>query len=137
MATKSEAFPSRFLKPVDLNGQPCILEMKEVKREPVKFNGKEETKHVLYFAGTGKALILNATNWDSIVDITGEDDSDNWAPHIIEVYPTTTDVRGIETDCIRVRAPQQGDMLAAAKSPKLPPAPAEAKRGPLDDDIPY
>jgi hypothetical protein len=137
MVMKSEVFPSKWLKAADLKGQPCVLEIERAVFEPVKFNGKEQKKLVLYFAGTGKAMPVNATNWDSIVDITGEADSDNWPGHMIEVFPTTTEVRGETFDCIRVRAPEQSDMLAAAKSPKLPPAPEAPKRGDMDDEIPF
>jgi hypothetical protein len=46
-------------------------------------------------------------------------------------------VRGEETACIRVRAPAQGDILAAAaKPPDLPPAP-EPPKSDLNDDIPF
>jgi hypothetical protein len=137
MVTKTEAFPSRFLKPADLKGAPCALQIRRAKLEPVKFDGKEQTKLVLYFAGTNKTLTVNATNFDSLVEITGQDDSDNWSDCVIEVYPSTVDVRGEERACIRIRAPEQADMLAAAKAPKLPPAPEPPKKGDMDDEIPF
>jgi hypothetical protein len=137
MVTKSEAFPTKWLKPADLKGQPCVLEIERAVQETVKFNDKDQKKTVLYFAGTGKNLPVNATNWDVIEEITGEPDSDNWAGHVIELFPTTTEVRGETVDCIRIRAPEQGDMLAAAKSPKLPPAPEAPPKGDMDDNIPF
>jgi hypothetical protein len=133
MVTKSEAFPSRWLKAPDLKGQPCVLKIERAMQEIVKFNGKEQEKTVLYFAGTGKALPVNATNWDAIEAVTGEPNSNDWAGHVIEVFPTTTEVRGETFNCIRVRAPAQSDILAAAKSPKLRPAP----KSDMDDDIPF
>jgi hypothetical protein len=136
MVTKSEAFPSRRLRPPDLKGQPCTLEIKNAVQEVVKFNGKEETKTVLHFVGTGKELPLNATNFDSCVEITGEPDSDGWAGHTIEVFPTTTDLRGETVAAIRIRKPEQGDMLAA-KAPKLPPAPVPTPKSDMDDEIPF
>jgi hypothetical protein len=137
MVTKSEAFPTKWLKPPDLKGQPVVLEIKNAVQEAIKFNGKEETKTVLHFAGTGKELPLNATNFDPCVEITGQDDSDNWAGHTIEVFPTTTDLRGETVPAIRIRRPEQADLLAAAKAPKLPPAPAPAPASDLDDNIPF
>jgi hypothetical protein len=137
MATKSEVFPTRWLKSADLKGQPCVLEIKGSKLEPVKFNGKAETKLVLAFTGTDKTLIVNATNFDSLVEITGQSDSDNWLGHMVEAYPSTVEVRGETFDCIRIRAPEQSDMLAAAKSPKLPPAPKAAPKTDMDDEIPF
>jgi hypothetical protein len=137
MVTKSEAFPTKSLKAADLKGQPCTLRVERAALENLRFNGKEQNKLVLYFAGTGKSLIVNATNFDSLVELTGESDSDNWAGHVVEVYPTTTEVRGETYDCIRIRAPAQSDMLAAAKSPNLPPAPKSAPRSAMDDEIPF
>jgi hypothetical protein len=137
MVTRSEVFPSRWLKPADLKGQPCVLEIERAALEAVKFNGKEQTKLALHFAGTSKSLTVNATNFDALVEITGQSDSDNWAGHRIEVYPTTTEVRGETFACLRIRAPEQGDMLAAAKAPKLPPAPKAPPKSDMDDQIPF
>ena len=77
VVTKSEVFPTKWLKAADLKGQPCVLEIERTALETVKFNGKEQTKLVLYFAGTSKGLAVNATNFDSLVEVTGESDSDN------------------------------------------------------------
>jgi hypothetical protein len=137
MVTKSEVFPTKWLKPADLNGQPVALEIASAKLEKIKFNGKEETKLVLYFAGTAKSLTVNATNFDSLVEITGQSNSDNWAGHVIEVYPSTVEVRGETYDCIRARTPAQSDMLAAAKAPNLPPAPKAPPKSAMDDEIPF
>ena len=137
MATKSEAFPTKWLKPIDLKGQPCVLEIESAKLESRKFNGKEQTKLVLYFTGTNKDLTVNATNFDSLVEITGESDSDNWKGHTIEVYPSTVEVEGKTVDCIRIRAPEQADMIAAAKAPKLPPAPKAPPKSDMEDEIPF
>jgi hypothetical protein len=137
MATKSEVFPTKWLKATDLKGQPVVLEIERAVLETTKFNGKEQTKLVLYFAGTGKGLGVNATIFDQLVEITGESDSDNWPGHVIEAFPTVVEVRGETFDCVRLRAPQQADMLAAAKAPKLPPAPAPVPKGDMDDEIPF
>jgi hypothetical protein len=138
MVTKSEAFPSRWLKPGDLKGNAYVLKIKGVEQETVKFNGKGQEKNILYFTGTNKGLILNLTNFEQIEKITGQTDTDNWPGHAIEVYPTTTEVRGEETECIRIRAPAQGDILTAtAKPPDLPPAPEPPPKGDLNDAIPF
>jgi len=134
---KSEAFPSKWLKAADLKGRPCVLEIKSAVQETVKFKSKEQRKTVLYFEGTGKGLDLNVTNWDAVVEITGQSDSDDWAGHVIEIFPTTTEVDDKTVDCIRIRAPEQADMLAAAKAPNLPSAPEEPPKGDMDDNIPF
>src|SRR5262249_40408052 len=74
----------------DLNGKPIVLRITDAPQETLKNKNGEEVKTVLYFKGTKKTLPLNRTNWDSVVDITGEDDSINWQGHKVEAYPTTT-----------------------------------------------
>jgi hypothetical protein len=106
-------------------------------QETLEFNGKKRTKTILHFVGTGKSLPLNLTNWDTIEEITGQPNSDNWAGHRIEVFPSKVEVQGEEHDCIRIRKPEQSDMIAAAKAPKLPPAPEEPPKGDMDDGIPF
>ena len=91
----------------DLNGAPLTVTIVSAPLETLKNpEGKEQTKTVLYFRGTKKLLPLNATNWDSVADIAG-DDSDDWAGHKIELYPAKTEMKGKTVDCIRVRAPEQ------------------------------
>jgi hypothetical protein len=48
---------------------------------------------------------LNMTNWDSVAAIAG-DDTDDWPGHRVELYPTTTTLRGNTVECTRVRAPK-------------------------------
>jgi hypothetical protein len=138
MVTRSEAFPSRWLKPPDLKGRPCVLKIKSIEQETMKFKSKSEQKTIVYFEGTGKGLILNMTCFEQIEKITGHADTDDWPGHSIELYPTTVEVKGVDTDCIRVRAPSQGDILAAvAKAADLPPAPVALPKGDLNDEIPF
>jgi hypothetical protein len=65
------------------------------------------------------------------MDITGEADSDNWRGHQVEVYPTTTEMRGKVVPCIRIRSPKQGE-TSPTKRPAKPPPSAE-----MDDEIPF
>jgi hypothetical protein len=136
MVTRSVAFPTKWLKPGDLNGQPITLTIERVVLERLVFKGKAQQKLVAYFEGTGKSLTINATNFDSLVEITGEGDSDKWAGHVMEAYPTTCEVDGETFAAIRVRAPEQADLLAA-KAPNLPPAPAPKGVSDMDDEIPF
>jgi hypothetical protein len=129
MAKRDEIFPSRFLRAADLKGKPVALTIESAPTE--ELNGGEETKTVLHFKKTNKVLPLNMTNWDSVADITGEDDSQNWSDCRIELYPTTTDFRGKPVDCIRIRAPQQREL------PKPKPAPKPPLSEEMDDEIPF
>jgi hypothetical protein len=105
MATKNDIFPSKYLKAADLKGVPIVLTVTEAPRETLKYQGREEDKIVLHFEGTKKQLPLNLTNFDAMIDATGEADTDDWAGCRIEVYPTTTEMKGKIVDCIRIRKP--------------------------------
>jgi hypothetical protein len=131
MVTKNDAFPSRFLKCSDLKGQPLVLTIAKAPRETLKYQGREESKVVLHFEGTSKALPLNLTNWDNVVAATGEADSDDWPGHRIECFPTTTMMQGETKDCIRIRKPTSTPKKAKAKK-AAEPAPSE-----MNDEIPF
>ena len=131
MATRSERYPRRFLSAEDLKGKSVVVEIEEeCLEELTDTNGKTVNKSVLSFVGKGKKLVLNATNWDSIVEITGCEDSRDWPGNKIELYPTTTLMAGRKVDCIRIRRPPP--RLAAA-APPPPPPPADD----MSDEIPF
>src|SRR5262249_32280749 len=105
-------------------------------QEPLTgFDGQPQTKTVVYFVGTRKRLPLNRTNWNAIVNVTGEIDSDHWAGHKIEVYAATTKMNGKTVPCVRIRTP------AVRTAGPLPKTDAAAARrdaaNDLDDEIPF
>src|SRR5262245_26131792 len=108
MVSKSEAFPSKFLKVGDLGGQPAVATIKIAALESLNaFDGKEQSKVVCYFAKHFKPLPLNLTNFDAVAGIAGSDETDDWGGTRIELYPTTTSMNGKTMDCIRVRKPNE------------------------------
>lgn len=136
MARRDDVFPSRFLRAADLKTKPITAKIERAPIETLKGpDGKEDTKTVLYFAGTKKCLPLNRTNWDAVCDITGEDDSDRWPGHKIELYAAVTELKGKPVDCVRIRAPAQPEL----PKPKLKPvaAPKPPLSDEMDDSIPF
>jgi hypothetical protein len=143
MARRDAVFPSKYLKAADLSGKPLLVTVESAPIETLKSpEGKEQSKTVLYFKGTKKCFPLNVTNWDAVVDVTSEDDSDNWPGHKLELFPTTTTMAGKLKDCIRIRPPAQREL------PKQRPArPKPTKKGgaaekltlaeEMDDEIPF
>jgi hypothetical protein len=128
---KSEAFPSRFWKAADLD-EPIVLTIAFVTREKLETPaGKVEEKPILHFADNKRQLVLNVTNWESIVDITGEEDDSGWMGEKIELYRTTTEMGGKQTPCIRVRVP------GAAPKPKPKPEPRKSLHEEMDDSVDF
>jgi len=133
MATRSERYPKRFLIAEDLKGKSVVVEIEEEGLEELTdTNGNTANKSVLSFVGKEKKLVLNATNWDSIVEITGCEDSCDWPGHKVELFPTTTPVAGRKVDCIRIRRPSSRPAPAT-----LPPPPPSKPGGEMNDEIPW
>ena len=96
-------------------------------------NGREDRKPVLYFERTQKSLPLNMTGWDTLADLTGEENPQKWIGFRVELFATTTEVRGEIKPCVRMRAPEQGELSSAAKKADVP----KSLRGDMDDEIPF
>jgi len=120
---KSQAFPSKYLKSADLDGNDLTLTVDTVEWEEI---GKEKKKNpVLYFRGKGKPWICNVTNWDRIVLATGKDDSEDWPGEKITLYVDDNISYGSDiVEGIRVRTPKK-----AKKS--------KAENPPTNDNIPF
>lgn len=109
------AFPSKYLKAADLEGQPADLTIKSVTLEEVD---DEETRPVLHFAEAERGLVLNRTNAAVIADALGEE-TDDWSGRRLTVFPDKTTFKGKLVDCLRVRVPQQATTPDAPKPRKL------------------
>ncbi len=97
------SFPSKYLKAQDLPG-PTPVTIDEVRLEVVGTDG-EDPKPVVYFQGAKKGLVLNVTNANTIVDICGSSESEDWKGQKIVLYRTKTDFGGKRVDCIRIEDP--------------------------------
>ena len=102
----SEVFPSRWLKAEDLE-QDTTVTIRQVKLEKFEQQGKpDEQKPAAYFDELDKALILNKTNWKTLVEITGEDESDNWTKTRITLTIVDVDAFGDIVHAIRIKKPE-------------------------------
>jgi hypothetical protein len=130
MSKRNEIFPSKYVKSGDLRGKPLVEEIEWAPTETLGNGSEAERKTVLHFRGGTKPLPLNMTNWDAVAAIAG-DDTDGWPGHRVELYPTTTELKGKIVDCIRIRAPRQ-----TQEKPKAGP-PTSPTDDDMDDDIPF
>ena len=127
MVTKSEAFPSRFLKASDLPPRGKAFRIAKLQVERV---GQDQTeKYVLFFKGEDKQLILTITKWDAIAEFCGAD-SDTWTGKGIVLYPDKTPFGGKMVDCIKVRRPKPPQATPVVKQPEPePPADEDGDPG--------
>jgi hypothetical protein len=123
----SEMFPSRWLKGDDLNGTPTVT-ISSVTQEVVGQNN--EQKHVVWFEGMQKGLILNKTNSDAIEALYG-DDTDNWLSEDVTLYAAPVSYNGKVTNACRVRAPKKVQKAQVKKAVEGDHIPG------FDDEIPF
>jgi hypothetical protein len=112
----SDAFPSKYIAAADLNDKDVVVKITHVTTEEI---GNKQ-KFICYFAGGKKGLVLNKTNWNSIVRITGMEDSDDWTGMEICLFPTMVDFQGDSVPAVRVKA--------ARKAPARDPISTSPKR---------
>jgi hypothetical protein len=74
-------------------------------------DGKKQ--RVISFAETEMRLGLNATNWDSIAQITGQEDDDNWSGTVIELF-VIPEPKSKTGHAIRVRKPRNAPAASTA-----------------------
>lgn len=138
------AFPNKYLKAADLNGNAVTVTINAVKVEDI--GRDKDEKPVLYFKGKDKGLVLNKTNSRTIQKIAGTDETDEWRGVEIVLYPTETEFSGEMVDCIRVRAPKTQPQreatrkLAPPKGYEEPQETEETLRDDFvasDDDVPF
>ena len=131
MVKLAEAFPGKWLKPDDVD-PPVVTTIKTAVEEDIKgLDGKEQRKVVLYFAKKLKPLPLNRTNFESVMDISGETDSDNFGGTKIELFkqPNVRGPNGL-TDGVRIRAP------GVTVKPKKAAPKGDDEKPPYNDELP-
>lgn len=132
MSNYKTAFGS-YLKTEDLQGKACRLVIDAIATEEIDGDHGKEKKLVARFAGKDKGLILNRTNADSLAEIAGSEDTDDWSGVTIALYPDKTKFGGKTVDCMRIRSPQTA-------KPKPPPPPAQElgiDANEFDDSVPF
>jgi hypothetical protein len=100
-----EAFPSKYLKAsIDLpDDGDMILTIRDVQMERLGMGAEAEDKPVVYFNETPKGLVMNKTNWGTIAEVIGDDDTDTWEGRKIALYATEVEFQGKRSLGIRVR----------------------------------
>lgn len=112
----SDAFPSKYISAADLQGKEATVKITHVSTDEI--GGKQ--KFICFFAGKQKGLVLNKTNWNNIVKITGFEDSDDWTGAQVTLYETMVDFQGESVPAVRVKgppksaAPQRGPARASS-----------------------
>jgi hypothetical protein len=117
---RNEVYPSRWLNAVDLSPDGEQVTIRKVTMEEI--GEKRERKPICAFDEIDKELVVNVTNWTSIEELTGEDDSDNWPGHVVKLVRVRVPFGGKNVEAIRVEA---ADAKQRRSLPLKKPKPAE------------
>jgi hypothetical protein len=133
-------YGSKGLSAEDLEGKSVIVTI--TKAELVSFDdGAKKVRLSFGGAPHDKELVVNKTNYLSLVEITGSDDSDAWIGHALALFPTKVAYQGKQVPAIRIRSiaeEQQLRDLAKIREKTFAPKPAprrEANMEPLTADL--
>jgi hypothetical protein len=100
---QDDVFPSKYLKAEDLDDEITLTISKIEMAEFEDNKGIKAEKPVAYFREVQKGLIINKTNWKSIAEATGEEDSDNWIGKQITLFVLDVAAFGDNVAAIRVK----------------------------------
>lgn len=82
----TDLFPSKYLRAADLQGKPRTVTIDHVTHATFKDDGEDVTKAVLVFKDKGTSpMVINKTNFQMLVSITGWDDDEKWGGETIEL----------------------------------------------------
>ena len=127
----SDAFPSKYLRAEDLEEGDLVVTIGEAVYE--EFTDPQtkrvEQKPVLHFQGSEtKPMVLNKTNWKTIAQVLGTDETDDWTGKKVALYATEVESFGQMVLGIRVRLKAPGKPAAApAKAAATKPQAAQPR----------
>lgn len=99
------SFPSRYLKPADLDTHQPVVVIKDVEQQTMTLaGGKKVHKLVVHFVDKDKGLVLNKTNAIAIAELLGSPETEAWLGRPIRLFATMTTFAGSPVACIRVKA---------------------------------
>ena len=130
----NEAFPGMYLVAADLKDREVKVQINQVREGEVG----GEMKPVMYFVGKEKGLVMNKTNWNTVTEIAGTDESDEWTGQDVILFATETEFQGKRVPCLRLKADKK--VGAPPKAPKVKPSTQAAEQFESEtppEDIPF
>jgi hypothetical protein len=127
MPRKHEVITSKYFRAADFpEGWTLTAEIELARLENVGQGNDAKQKLVVYFRRQKPGLVCGSVLWDQFIELTGEENSDNWPGHMAELFRTTTPFGREIMPCIRARKP------GAPKKPRK----AASKPAEFSDEVP-
>jgi hypothetical protein len=131
-------YSGNYLKAIDLP-RPALVTIAEVKVEEV--GETKEMKAVMYFVSKEKGVVLNKTNFETLMAMFGTDETADWHGRQIVLYNDPSVSFGSTRGGIRIKAPTVQTQAPAAPPPVAPTNPNAGTTDMLDDipqdEIPF
>jgi hypothetical protein len=95
-----------YLKQSDVT-IPVVWTITDVQERLIAVPGKKpKPKLVLFFDGNQKGLVLNMSNGDTLYNMTGQEDPEEWIGQSVELYvDETVNYAGKRVGGVRLRTP--------------------------------
>ncbi len=101
---RARRFLGAYLKKEDIPDSGVRARVRGAKEEALE--EEERNKLILFFEDVEKGLVMNATNINVMIDLTGTDETDEWIGREVEIYVDHGVVlKGKRVGGIRLRAP--------------------------------
>jgi hypothetical protein len=119
----NSCYGSKYLSAADLGDKKPRTRIAKIRKEMMRQqDGREKPKFVLYFTTINKALVLNGTNKEALVEALGGKPA-NWLGAEVGLFTAPTQFTGMPMRGVRLR------VLSASKpEPKPAPAPKPAPK---------
>lgn len=117
----NDAFPGKFLKAADLQGRRVRVEISNVEIGKVG----ENRKIIITFRGKERQMVCNKTNMNTLVQLTGSSETDDWIGWVVTLYAGHTTYQGQTVSALRI-----SDDPGSANGPRR----QQARQAPRRDD---
>lgn len=98
---RDQIFPIKYFKAASV-AEPIHLKIVAATMESLKnYKGEDVRKLVLTFEDCPTRLIMNATRYDDVAGLFG-DDTEQWIGHSIQLYATTMRIGGKTVETVRI-----------------------------------
>lgn len=133
----SELYPSKYLKASDLGTNQPVVKILAVKVEILGQGEDQDEKPVIHFESKEKALVCNKTNWNTLIELFGNE-TDEWIGKRIKILSTEVAFKGKMGMAIRISPMNVNKETAGSAKPAQPAAGTEgtpnASNSPDHDD---
>lgn len=116
-------------------GRDVVVTISHAKIEEVASQRGKEQEVILYFKETDKGMILNKTNSDRIIAITGSDDTDDWKDTKIALTFESGNWFGEHHNALRVISVHEAKTKAKKSNPAPDNQPALIENAPEDNSV--